>query len=284
MTDQIVGSLSETVDREPYGHYDQATARCPVSWDEELQAWVIYDHESIKAVLRTDIDVIRQPELDDLELSSAIDGSHQALKYLSGEKQRRVHRWYLQTLSPEFIGRQRETAIQPIVEGALRGIVRDGRADLAEDFAERIPIRVAAAVLGLPWRDDEWIARVRESLDTIGHFYASRLTVTDEDKKRAVAASANLNEMFRPFVDEGRSGDGDHMISRLWRDGPGLSPDWWRSTCWADTDDYAGRDRYHHAHHVQHAPLPDDPPAEPGRLCAPVTTGFAPTSSRRVSA
>jgi cytochrome P450 len=214
-------SLSDTVGVEPYEFYDASLAQCPVSWDDKLGAWIIYDRGTVRALMRRDIDQVRNPEGD-----VTVAGGPRALKYLKGEDQRRVHRWFVRTLSGPYLENLRASTIRPIVDDAMDTFVSSGRADLAMDFAEKIPIRVISAAMGLPWRDQAWIAAAKAKMNDLGAFFTARLILTEDLTILAQRASADLNEMLMPFIESRRDGTGDDMISQLWRAGSELLPDW----------------------------------------------------------
>lgn len=219
-------SLSATFGVEPYEFYEQVRGRNPVDWDEGLGAWVIYDYTTNRTLLRKDIESMRMPEMDNLDMFVPITGAPRGIVYLTGEAQRRIHRWFVLSFNAPFVEGLRGEVVGPLVERVLKPLISAGRAELVEEFAEQIPVRVAAAAMDLPWQDDEWIMRAKNALRTIGVFFGRRLMLEDEIIERAREASTTLNAMLMPYVEERRSGTGDDLISKLWREGPSLLDDW----------------------------------------------------------
>jgi cytochrome P450 len=63
-------------------------------------------------------------------------------------------------LSHKALQSYRDAIVMPIIEHSIaRVVVRNGSADLAADFDDGIPPRVICALLGVPWRDDELVAK-----------------------------------------------------------------------------------------------------------------------------
>src|SRR5262249_18105243 len=91
-----------------------------------------------------------------------------------------------------------------------------------------VTIRVIAAVMELPWQDDEWLARLRQSMNDIQGFL-DRIVSRGNDEastQRAIDATRAIREATAPFVDARPDGTGDDLISKLWRDGPSILADW----------------------------------------------------------
>jgi cytochrome P450 len=223
-TDALPGWMSE----EPYGLYDQLRESGDVIWDDSTASWLVTTYTGCKEMLAADDVVYRSPEIDPAlaEMFLAIHGGGRVLTLLKDEEHLRIHRWWMQIFSPKAILRWRDDLLRPMVAGRLDDIEPRGRADLEADLADELPIRTIAAILGLPWEDDDWIGQVRSLMAELAPFFGQRPWPLASAHEKALAASMQLNDVFLPFVRERRLGTGDDLISRTWREGSDLLADW----------------------------------------------------------
>jgi cytochrome P450 len=223
----VVESLIDTRGRDAWPYYEAMHKHGPIGWDAGAKSWVVPSHDLCRKVL---LDEGRFPRpnatvADDTYLQVA---GRRHMTVLSSEDHDRMHKWWVSLLAPRKIDELREQVVRPIVAQTLDRMQQRGpRVDLAQDFAGRITIRVIAAMLGLPWEDEKWVSECRTVMDDTQAFIDNmRFGLTEEIVQRALAATQSMNELLDPFIDTRRSGDGEDLISRLWRDGPGLLPDW----------------------------------------------------------
>jgi cytochrome P450 len=87
-------------------------------------------------------------------------------------------------------------------------------------------VRVIAAIVGLDWRDDELIDHCKHQMDAISLFLEAHSTDDPEVVERALAASHTMNELLMPLIREHEAGEGDDVVSSMWREGRRLLPDW----------------------------------------------------------
>jgi cytochrome P450 len=223
----------DTFDRVPYAFYESVRARGDVVWDEEMHAWLVVSATAARTVLRDEArfafpyGTMRNaaPAFRRLRANNP-----RSLKFLSGEQHARLHRWWVRDLlSPKWIARYREELIRPPIRRLLAGL--DDRADLVEDFAERLPLLVFSGLLGL---DDELVDRVKALNDTYGLgteiLQSMRLDAAEPRHvaivEQAIAASEELNAMLVPLIAARRSGTGEDFVSRLWAGGPAVLEGW----------------------------------------------------------
>jgi cytochrome P450 len=80
-----------------------------------------------------------------------------------------LHTWTRRLLLPWFSHRRVETyepMTRQLCAGLVDGFVADGRADAAADYAQQIPVRVIAAILGVPAElSDTFTGWVRDVLE-----------------------------------------------------------------------------------------------------------------------
>jgi cytochrome P450 len=206
----------------PYEAYERMLEE-PVRWDESVDGWVVSGYGVLKEVLRGDYTFIRHIDFDQRELVAKVVAGDRHLNFLVGDDHRRVHQWWLRLFSPMRVERYRETVVNPIVSATVDRFVAAGEVDLVADFAGRIPVRVIAGIMGLPWDDDEWFRRLKALLDRVGHFFDRR---PGDDGSDSIRAAEEVSSMLLPTIRERRGGDGDDPISIAWREGPELLPDW----------------------------------------------------------
>jgi len=222
MEDSAIPDLSSTMNLPPYEAYDRMREE-PVRWDESVDGWVVTGYAVVKDVLRGDYTFIRHIDFDNRKFVAKVVAGDRHLNFLVGDEHRRMHQWWLRLFSPTRMERYRETVVKPIVAATVDRFVAAGEVDLVTDFAGRIPVRVIAGIMGLPWDDDEWFRRMKELLDRVGHFFDR---VPGDDGSDSIRAAEEASSMLLPTIRERRAGDGDDPISIAWREGPELLPNW----------------------------------------------------------
>ncbi|MBX5486864.1 MAG: cytochrome P450 [Mycolicibacterium hassiacum] len=114
---------------------------------------------------------------------------------------RRLHEY---AFARSSMSRWEAELVRPLVQRTVRRLREAKSADLVEQVFMPIPVRVIAALLGLPESDISEFHRL--AIDLLG-FHA--------DMDTAMAASAKLKEYFRTIVDDRRRNPRDDMVSRL---------------------------------------------------------------------
>ncbi|MCW2497219.1 cytochrome P450 [Jatrophihabitans sp.] len=220
--------LSSTADSEPFEYFDRLREFEPVHWDSGLKAWVVTDYSLARQVMREDKKAFRHPFADMMTPAMvAAQGGPRGRNFQHGETHGRMHRWILSQFHPRLVPTWRKELIRPIADELIGRFAADGSADLVHALADPLPIRVIAAMLELPWRDDDWIARCRELMDAKDAYLQKQ--GQDEDPALAaktITAMEELNDLVRPFVNDRRDGTGADFISQCWQAGPSMLPDW----------------------------------------------------------
>jgi len=118
-----------------------------------------------------------------------------------------LHTWTRRLLLPWFSHRRvetYETMTRQLCAGLVDGFVAHGRADAAAGYAQQIPVRVIASILGVPAElSDTFTGWVRDFLEF----------ADDPDRRRR-----GMEELITYFVDEvarRRSDPGDDLLSEL---------------------------------------------------------------------
>ncbi|MDX6344847.1 MAG: hypothetical protein QOH87_4985 [Trebonia sp.] len=221
-------SLRSTEGAEPFGYFDQLRAHEPVHWDSGMNAWVVTSYDLARQVMRQDEKAFRHP-FSDMKTPAmvATQGGPRGRNFQHGETHGRMHRWILRQFHPRLIPAWRTELIRPIADELIGRFSAAGHVDLVTALANPLPVRVIAAMLELPWRDDDWIARCRRLMDEKDAYLQSQGQAEDPELARqTIRAMEELNDLLRPFVRDRRSGEGTDFISRCWQAGPDMLPDW----------------------------------------------------------
>jgi cytochrome P450 len=231
-------SFWETVDELPYEFYSRVHALGGIAWDEQMKSWIVTGYELVQKVLRDDV-AFSHPYLSmqaGAEYMKIRSDNPRSSQFLTGEKHRAFHRWWLiDLLSPNAVRQYKAEIVDPWIGRLFDEL--DGRTqfDMVADFAERVPMGIFAALLGLPSLERSYLDRIKYLNDAIASFasVANALKLeterSDETQRvvdEAVAAAEELNALLLPLVRERRDGDGTDFISRLWKGGPAIFEDW----------------------------------------------------------
>jgi cytochrome P450 len=220
-------TLRETADREPFDFYERMRTAAPVAWDESMGSWLVTSHAHCKEVQRSEEQAYRHAYLDmGSDVFVEVEGGPRNLLFLPGEDHQRVHRLLLRLLNPNSVEAHRESLVRPLVRSLMDRFDESGPVELAADFAELLPVRVIAALMDLPYRDEEWIEACKHCMDEIAIFLEAFSVDDDEIVRRAITASKAMNDLLMPYIRERRGGDGEDLISRLWRGGAEALDGW----------------------------------------------------------
>ena len=192
-------------------------------WQDALHAWVLTGLDECTFVCSRE-------DLFATEHSDFADGpvirGRRSVALLDGEDHRRVHALLSSFLAPSRVAAMRGGVIRPVIVRQVDALAGgDGAAELAEDFADRIPGRIIAGLLGLPMDDEELIRRYDRWSLALTPWVQTR---GEDEIARAAAASAarEMTAALRPFVLERRTHPRDDLVSLLWRVGPSLLAGW----------------------------------------------------------
>jgi cytochrome P450 len=232
-TSESVRSLTETEGVEPWDFCEHLRERGDIVWDDELSGWLVSSYELVREVgLRDDVDFERVtiPASGRMHLGMTEQewewfmgaGSTRAsLFMISGPEHAAQHRWWMRALSPRVIEQWRMSLLEPICHEEIDRFAGAGRAELVDDYARRVAARVMAGMLGLPTDDQDWLVALSQSFEARSALMTRHsIDETPDDGlvERALAATQQLYDEMRPFVEERRDGTGDDFISMVWRD------------------------------------------------------------------
>lgn len=218
-------SVKEAEGKDPFSLYRKMREYGDVVWDGGMQAWMVLTADGCRKMMSYDNDKLRFWTADLSDEAKEIQG-RRGLKLAVGEDHFRLHSWWVRQLSVSGIEPFRLSGIRPLVHTLVDRFIEKGKVDLVEEFCSLLPVRAICVVMGLPWQDDAWADRCFETMEPIARFFNYSTAANDDIMQAARAAANKLNQILMPYVEARRSGEGDDMISRLWRDGHMLRPDW----------------------------------------------------------
>ena len=228
--DHPIPSILTTGDSEPFEYFDELRDSEPVHWDDGMNAWIVTEFELAKGVMRQDKKAFRHPYADPsmmTEAMIAINGGPRSRNFQHGETHLRMHRWILSQLHPRIVNGWRDTLIRPVADELIQRFADSGRVELMGQLAEPLPVRVIAAIMDLPWRDDDWIAECKRLMDAKLEYLQYQGQEEDPElARRTIKAMQDLDDLVRPFVRQRRNSDADDFISQTWRGGPSMLDDW----------------------------------------------------------
>jgi cytochrome P450 len=195
---------------DPFGIWDDLRTRCPIAHtDRRGSNWLPTRYEDVTAIAHDiahfsslKVAVIPVGEDDD-------DPDGPQLEYglppISSDPP--LHTWTRRLLLPWFSHRRVESYVpltRELCRGLLNGFVDTGHADAAADYAQQIPVRVIAHILGVPSdMSDSFTGWVRDVLEF------------GDDPERRRHGSEELLNYFLSQLEFRRQEPGDDLISEL---------------------------------------------------------------------
>jgi cytochrome P450 len=220
MGEQQLHYLGDTVDKCPYDYYAEARARERVTWEEPTKNWIAASYNAVRDVL-TDEDTFARPLPTEIVPSEKYTRIVASPFSLVGEERLAHRRWWLQIFNNQAIENYRAGVVADVAEFTIDEFASRGSAELVQDYAERVSDRVIAGVLGLPWRDTDWMTELRSNLNRIEHYKGIVYLKPAEAIPHAEIALASTYEVDRlllPFMEQRKSTADESIISRIWRD------------------------------------------------------------------
>lgn len=221
--------------QEPWDFYRRLRARGGAAiWDEETNAYLVPSFEHARQIaMATFDDWVKFDESGHAHID--IDGptyrrliggpdGERHIWLLQADDYRRMHRWWMALMSSRAMEPAR-ARIRAIVDLQIDRFIEDGSAELSAAFCDRVPARAIAALMGLPWQDDEWIDSLVRLLSEAYRFEVEP-AVTPEMIERSREAGNEFARRLRPLVEARRAGRGDDLISQMWAEGPDIFDDW----------------------------------------------------------
>lgn len=219
------GTYTDFVGKDPHPFLSDVRAQGRVVWDDGIKAWLITEMEDVSYVLRHE---------DEFTIPFPGYGfsdffGRRALLVLEGEAHRQLYLAARRCFTPEAAQGYRERFILPIIDDRIAGFISAGRAELATDYAEQIPVRVIAGVLGLDWHDDDLIRNCWEWIDAYQVHLLNYILPGDAPERTRAAAVAGMGKMddvLMPLVEAKDEQPEDSYVRVVDKAGRDFFPDW----------------------------------------------------------
>jgi cytochrome P450 len=200
--------LSRPYVDDPFRIWDELRTACPVAHtDRRGSTWLPTTYKDVVA-LAHDIEHFSSLDITVIPFTGE-EPDEPVLPYgvppISADPP--MHTWTRRLLLPWFSHRKvdsYEPMTRDLCNRLIDGFLADGRADAAADYAQQIPVRVIAAILGVP-----------ESLsDTFTGWVRDVLEFADDEERRRDGTLA-LIEYFVSELERRRTEPGDDLMSAL---------------------------------------------------------------------
>jgi cytochrome P450 len=219
-------TLQDTKDVDPFEWYKSARQQGPLVYDEDLGSWLATSYDAVREMFRLDNTNFRRKDAEAGSEYDEISGGRRNVKILTGEQHAKLHRWMMSSFTPAKTSTLQESIVREVVESLLAKIADRPSVELTTEFFNLIPIRVIAAVLDLPYQDDEWIDQANDKVVRIFNFYSNRGYAGTDVVADARQAHIEMRELMDPVLVARSSGEGDDLISQFFRVGPDILDDW----------------------------------------------------------
>src|SRR5580700_5612192 len=200
--------LDDRYIRDPFGLWDELRKTCPIAvTDRRSRAWLPTTYEDVTAIAH---DTSTFSSLD-VSVIAAVpeEGDEDKLPYgmppISADPP--LHTWTRRLLLPWF-SHHRVDSYEEMTRGLCRSlieaVIENGRADAARDYAQQIPVRVIANILGVPEEmSDTFTGWVRDSLEFA------------DDPERRKRGNYGIGYYLWQKVQERKLEPGDDLVSGL---------------------------------------------------------------------
>jgi cytochrome P450 len=198
---------------DPFSIWDDLRGTCPIAHtDRRISSWLPTRYEDVTAIAHdiehfSSLRVAVIPGGEDDEDDENFDGPdlEYGLPPISADPP--LHTWTRRLLLPWFSHRRVDGYVpmtRELCRGLLDGFAHAGRADAAVDYAQQIPVRVIAHILGVSTEmSDSFTLWVRDILE-----------FADDPERRKRGAEGLLN-YFVAQVEHRRQDPGDDLLSEL---------------------------------------------------------------------
>ncbi len=183
-------------------------------WHEELGIFLAATHADSNAVLRNrSLGRIFKPK-EPSDQWDTFNWLH-ADSILDSEppKHTRLRSLVMKAFNPKKIESMRpdvERITQSLLDGIERKLAETGQFDVIADFAEPLPVKVIASMLGFPDEDEHLL---RPWSQAIVKMY--EVSPSDEDKRQAQQASAEFADYVHALMVERKKNSGPDLITDL---------------------------------------------------------------------
>jgi cytochrome P450 len=198
---------------DPFSIWDDLRSSCPIAHtDRRISSWLPTRYDDVTAIAHdiehfSSLRVAVIPGGEDDEQDENFDGPNleYGLPPISADPP--LHTWTRRLLLPWFSHKRVESYVpmtRELCRGLLKNFADKGHADAAADYAQQIPVRVIAHILGVSTdMSDSFTLWVRDILE-----------FADDPERRQRGAEGLLN-YFVGQVEYRRKNPGDDLLSEL---------------------------------------------------------------------
>ena len=200
---------------DPFRIWDELRTTCPIAHSERRgSTWLPTRYEDVTAMAH-DVEHFSSLEVSVIPFDGEVDGvdaerrGEEVLPYglppISADPP--LHTWTRRLLLPWFSHRRvegYEEMTRALCTRLIDGFVQSGHADAAADYAQQIPVRVIAHILGVsPDLSDTFTGWVRDVLEFA------------DDHERRVEGMRGLITYFVDIIAERKAEPGEDLLSAL---------------------------------------------------------------------
>ena len=194
---------------DPFTIWDELRTRCPIARTERRRgAWLLTTYDDVTEAAR-DVATFSSLEVGVIGLEEDPDPEDVLLEYglppISSDPP--LHTWTRRILLPWFSHHrveEYEVITRALCRSLIDGFVHEGRADAAADYAQQIPVRVIAGILGVP----------AELSDTFTGWVRDVLEFAD-DRERSRRGTDGILEFLIGQLAQRREDPQDDLMSHL---------------------------------------------------------------------
>ena len=206
----------------PYRAYSHLRTAAPLHWTDKFRngAWLVTRYADVLAGLhdsrlssqRSHTLTAALPREVQCEFATFNQIFSRWMLFLDPPEHSRIRKLLNKEFTPHMIQRLRPR-IQQVVDSLLDDVVGKSEMEFMTEFANPLPVRVIAEMLGIP-------ARIKETSRSglmILLISSAMLRATVETARRAQNSLVSLTEYFRALLPERRANKGDDLVSLLLR-------------------------------------------------------------------
>jgi cytochrome P450 len=202
--------------------YSLLRAMSPLLWTDKFRsgAWVVSRHADVLAGLHDARLSSRRSHNLTAALPADVQGEFVTFNrifsrwmlFLDPPEHSRLRKLLNKEVTPNMIPRMRPR-IQQVVDSLLDDVVGKSEIEFMTEFANPLPVRVIAEMLGIPGEDQ---SEFQIWSDDLASFFGNP-AATVEMGHRAQNSLVSLTEYFRALLPERREHKGDDLVSLLLR-------------------------------------------------------------------
>lgn len=220
--------------------FDQWVGDRSVYWSTERDAWIVTGYTESASILQDSGTFWR--DIPQREGASEFWGRH--LLIMEGRDHVRMHSLHMKLTDKTFAESIRERA-REIARDRSSRLAKQGRAELAADYADTVPFLIGCDFLGVGTADASLLEsllaqmRIRAKWKEALHS-GSGISLKSKIAQDGQAALKAMAAVLLPIIRDRREHPRDDLYSALWQKGPSVFPDWNEhdvlSTSWSSMD------------------------------------------------